>query len=116
MAAHVLSISSQVAYAPVGNSAAAPGMESLGLTVHALPTVILSNHPGLGPPAGFRTEARNLAAMLGALEALGVLRKCTAVLTGYFAANDQVHGVARAIRRMKEADKNLFYLDRKSVV
>ncbi|MGH7187358.1 MAG: pyridoxal kinase, partial [Pseudomonadota bacterium] len=43
-----LSISSHVAYGPVGNSAAVPAMEWLGLTVHALPTVVLSNHPGHG--------------------------------------------------------------------
>jgi pyridoxine kinase len=109
-ALRVLSISSQVAYGPVGNSAAVPALESLGLTVHQIPTVILSNHPGLGEPAGFRTEARNIGGILGALENLGVLQKCSAVLTGYFAASDQVFSVARAIRRMKEANRELFYL------
>ncbi len=110
MTIHVLSISSQVAFGPVGNSAAAPGMESLGLTVHQVPTIILSNHPGHGEPAGFRTEARHLGGILGALENLGVLQQCAAVLTGYFAANDQVFGVARAIRRMKEKNPKLYYL------
>jgi pyridoxine kinase len=110
MTVRVLSISSQVAYGTVGNSAAVPAMEALGVTVHAVPTVILSNHPGLGVPAGFRVEARNLAAILGALDDLGLLRQCVGVLTGYFAANDQVHGVARLIRRMKDANPSLYVL------
>jgi pyridoxine kinase len=110
MPVHVLSISSQVAYGPVGNSAAAPAMEALGLVVHQIPTIILSNHPGHGEPSGFRTEARQIGGMLGALENLGVLKQCSAVLTGYFAANDQVFGVARAIRRMKEMRPDLYYL------
>ena len=70
-----LSISSQVAYGPVGNSAAVPALEWLGVTVHALPTVVLSNHPGHGRPAGLRVPARDLAAMADALEALGVARR-----------------------------------------
>lgn len=110
MAIHVLSISSQVAYGRVGNSVSVPVMESLGLVVHAVPTVILSNHPGHGTPVGVRIEARDLGAILGALENLGVLAKCVAVLTGYFAANDQVFGVARIIRRMKDANSSLYYL------
>jgi pyridoxine kinase len=110
MAIHVLSVSSQVAYGPVGNSAAVPAMEALGLVVHPVPTVILSNHPGHGAPAGFRAEARHIGAILGALENLGVLARCAAVLTGYFAANDQVHAVAHAIRRMKVAAPGLYYL------
>jgi pyridoxine kinase len=110
MAIRVLAISSQVAYGTVGNSAAVPAMEALGLVVHTIPTIILSNHPGLGAPAGVRIEARNLGAILSALENLGVLRECAAVLTGYFAANDQIHGVARAIQRMKEANPSLTYL------
>jgi pyridoxine kinase len=110
MTLHVLSISSQVAYGTVGNSAAVPAMEALGLAVHAIPTVILSNHPGLGAPTGLRIEARNLGAMVDALENLGVLRNCAGVLTGYFAANDQIHGVARAIQQMKTANPSLYYL------
>jgi pyridoxine kinase len=110
MAIHVLSISSQVAYGTVGNSAAVPAMEALGLVVHTIPTVVLSNHPGLGAPVGVRIDARNLSAILGALENLGVLGECAAVLTGYFAANDQIHGVARVIRQMKEANPSLYYL------
>ncbi len=110
MAPHILSISSQVSHGPVGNSAAVPGMAALGLTVHPVPTVTLSNHPGLGPPAGFRTEARHLGSILGALGDLGVLQKCGAILTGYFASSDQVFSVAHTIRRMKQDNSAVIYL------
>jgi len=106
----ILSISSQVAYGPVGNSAAVPAMQALGHEVLAVPTVILSNHPGHGKPAALRMPAADLAAMLGALEGLGALASCAAVLTGYFAANDQIHGVARIIRRMRATNPKLYVL------
>jgi pyridoxine kinase len=105
-----LSISSQVAYGPVGNSAAVPAMEWLGLTVHALPTIVLSNHPGHGRPAGLRVAARDLAAMIDTLEALGVLDQCSGIMTGYFAANDQIHAIARTLRKLKERKPALVYL------
>ncbi len=78
--------------------------------VLAVPTIILSNHPGHGKPAALRMPASDLAAMLGALEELGALDTCAAVMTGYFAANDQIHGVARMIRRMKEKNPALYVL------
>ena len=97
-------------FGPVGNSASVPALEALGATVYALPTIILSHHPGHGRPAGLRLPAADLAAMIDSLEALGVLRGLSAVLTGYFAANDQIFGVARSIRRLKEINSDLLYL------
>jgi pyridoxine kinase len=105
-----LSISSHVAYGPVGNSAAVPAMEWLGLTACALPTVVLSNHPGHGPPAGLRVPAHDLAAMADALEALGVLDACSGVMTGYFAADEQIHCIARTIRNLRSRKPSIFYL------
>lgn len=106
----ILAISSQVAYGPVGNTAAVPALQAMGHEVLGLPTIILSNHPGHGRPVALRMPAPDLAAMLGALEQLGALESCGAVMTGYFAANDQIHGVARMIRRMREANPRLFVL------
>ncbi len=106
----VLSISSQVVYGNVGNTAAVPAIQSRGHEVLAVPTVTLSNHPGHGKPTGFRTSAAELSTILDALEQLGVLRDCAAVMTGYFAANDQIHGVARMLLRMRENNPSLFVL------
>jgi pyridoxine kinase len=99
--ARILAISSQVTWGPVGNSAAVPAMQARGHEVLAIPTIILSNHPGPGPLAGFRTAATDLAAMLEALEQRGVLQSCAAVMTGYFAAAGQIHAVAPVLGRMK---------------
>lgn len=96
----VLAVSSQVVWGPVGNSAAVPALQAEGHEVLSLPTVVLSNHPGHGPPAGFRTEPDAMGRMFSALEALGALAKLDAVLTGYFASPAQVHEVAGLLRRM----------------
>lgn len=106
----VLAISSQVAYGPVGNSAAVPALEARGHEVLAVPTVVLSNHPGHGRPAGLRASAQDLAAMLAALERLGVLAGVAGVLTGYFVDGAQVEAVAAALARLKEERPQLFVL------
>ena len=96
----VLSISSQVVWGPVGNTAAVPALQAKGHEVLALPTITLSNHPGHGAPAGFRTQAEDMARMFAALEALGALSDLHAVLTGYFASVGQVEEVARLLDRV----------------
>ncbi|MGB9142385.1 MAG: pyridoxal kinase, partial [Aestuariivirga sp.] len=90
MPRQVLSISSQVAYGPVGNSASVPALQAAGFTAIQIPTIILSNHPGLGKPTGVKLPAAELAAILKSLEGLGVLDSCVGVMTGYFAAADQI--------------------------
>ena len=110
MQRHILSISSQVAFGPVGNSAAVPAMQAAGFTVLQVPTIILSNHPGLGKPSGVRLPAIEIEAMLGAVDGLGVLANCMGVLTGYFASADQVAVAASRITIMKQANPSLFVL------
>jgi pyridoxine kinase len=106
----ILAISSQVAYGPVGNTAAVPALQAEGHEVMAVPTITLSNHPGHGKPAGFRTEAAHLTSMFEALDKLGVLKTCAAVLTGYFASADQVRAAATVLGRMKAANSSLYVL------
>ena len=96
----VLAVSSQVVWGPVGNSAAVPALQARGHEVLALPTITLSNHPGHGQPAGFRTQAEDMARMFAALEALGALEGLDAMLTGYFASVGQVEEVAGLLDRV----------------
>lgn len=98
----VLAVSSQVVYGPVGNSAAVPGLQSLGLTVMALPTVILSNHPGHGAPVRVPLAAADLAALLDRVLDGGWADGLAGVLTGYFIDADQVAAVAERIGRVRE--------------
>ena len=96
----ILSVSSQVVWGPVGNTAAVPAFQAQGHEVLALPTIILSNHPGHGAPAGFRTQAEDMARMFAALEALGALNDLDAAMTGYFASAGQVEEVTRLLQRI----------------
>jgi pyridoxine kinase len=90
----VLTISSQVAAGPVGNSAIVPALLAMGVTPVALSTIVLSNHPGHGRPEGIAVPAEKLVAMLDRLGALGFLTDDIVVLTGYFAHAEQIDAVA----------------------
>ena len=106
----ILSVSSQVAFGPVGNSAAVPALQASGHEVLAIPTVMLSNHPGHGKPAGFRTSPEDLGNILGALETLGILSGVGGVMTGYFASPEQIETVTTVLARMKSANPSIFIL------
>ncbi len=95
--ARILAISSQVVFGPVGLSAIVPALQAEGHEVLALPTIVLSNHPGHGKPVG---AVQNIASMIEALEKLGALKNIDAVLTGYFATAAQVETVAALLRRL----------------
>lgn len=102
----VLTISSQVAAGPVGNSAIVPALLALGVTPIALPTIILSNHPGHGRPEGVAVPAEKLAAMLERLVERDFLGDDAVVLTGYFAHEEQIAALAPIIARLPKS----FYL------
>ena len=110
MTRQVLSISSQVAYGPVGNSASVPALQAAGFTVSQIPTIILSNHPGLGKPSGVKLPPTEIEAILKSLEALGVLDTCVGVMTGYFASADQIKVAASFIHKMKDKNPSLYVL------
>lgn len=97
----VLAISSQVVAGHVGNSAAQFVLETLGHDVWAIPTVLLSHHPGHGAPAGRRTPAPEIDALLASLWDGGWMAQVTAVMTGYFTSADQVRCAATTIARLK---------------
>ncbi len=109
-AATVLAISSQVVYGPVGNSAAVPAMQMLGVSVLGLPTVLLSNHPGHGAPVRQVIAADTMRAMLDHVARHGWLDDAAAALTGYFVAAGQVEVAADAIAGLKAARPGLVFL------
>jgi pyridoxine kinase len=96
--ARILAISSQVVFGPVGLSAIVPALQAEGHEVLALPTILLSNHPGHGRPAGV---AQELPPIIDALEKLGAFKNIDAVLTGYFANAAQVETVAALLKRLQ---------------
>jgi pyridoxine kinase len=97
----VLAISSQVARGHVGLSAIVPALQRLGHDVIALPTILLSNHPGHAHVAGEKVAADLLRRMLDALEANGWLGEIDAVMTGYLPSVAHVEVAIEAIRRVQ---------------
>jgi pyridoxine kinase len=81
--ARVLVISSQVARGSVGLNAVLPALHAFGHETIALPTVLLSNHPGHGRFAGERIDPALLTRIVATLDANGWLAEVEAVLTGY---------------------------------
>jgi pyridoxine kinase len=106
----VLTISSAVAAGPVGNSVIVPALLALGVEAIAIPTVVLSNHPGHGKPEGMEIPAEVIALMLDRAVGLGFLRELSVVLTGYFVNERQISVVAEFITRLKENRSGMYYL------
>ena len=83
--ARVLAISSQVARGHVGLAAIVPALQGLGHEVIALPTVLLSNHPGHGTVAGEQVAPALLRRMLDALDGERLARRDRCGDDGVFA-------------------------------
>lgn len=103
MAARVnlLSIQSQVVYGHVGNAAAMPALHRLGFTVWALPTAILSHHPGHGRPAGRPLPAPEISVLANALAERGLLAACDGLLTGWLGGADTAEAVLALRQRLR---------------
>jgi pyridoxine kinase len=96
-----LSLQSHVAYGYVGNRAATFPLQRLGHEVWAVNTVEFSNHTGYGAWRGRAASAEQVAEIVHGIEALGILPKCDALLTGYVgdaALADVVMDTARRVR------------------
>jgi pyridoxine kinase len=98
---HFLSLQSHVAYGYVGNRAAVFPLQRLGHEVWAVNTVEFSNHTGYGAWRGRTAPADQVADIVAGIEALGMLSRCDALLTGYVgdaALGDVVLDTARRVR------------------
>lgn len=96
-----LSLQSHVAYGYVGNRAATFPLQRLGHEVWAVNTVEFSNHTGYGAWRGRTAPANQVAEIVQGIEALGLLQRCDALLTGYVgdaALADVVLDTARRVR------------------
>jgi pyridoxine kinase len=102
--ARILAISSQVVFGPVGNTAATPALQALGHEVMQVPTILLSHHPGHGPPAADPVRDKFFAALL---ERTVKIAEPDAVLTGYFASAAQVVSAAKIIRTLKTTNPEM---------
>jgi pyridoxine kinase len=109
--ARILAISSQVVRGHVGLSAIVPALQRLGHEAWALPTIVLSNHPGHPCAAGTRIDPAIQLQMLDALERNGWIAEIDAVITGYLPSPDHVHLAAGVVRRLKRGRDVVFLCD-----
>ena len=94
----------------VGNGAARFALQRLGFDVWALPTVLLSNHPGHGKFRGETVAAVRLSELIEGLAEHGWLGRCAGLISGYLGAADQAGVVADAVRRVRAANPTALYL------
>ena len=107
--ARILCISSQVVRGHVGNCAAVFALQRLGHEAWALPTVILSNHPGHALVAGERVGVAALAKLIDALDRNGWLGEIDAILSGYLPSAEHVALVAETVERLRQVEPGLPY-------
>lgn len=107
---YVLSIQSEVVYGHVGQGAARFALQRQGFEVLALPTVLLSNHPGHGRPTGETIDSARLNALLTGIAAQGLLRQTQAVLSGYMGEAEHTQIVLEAVRRVKHENPQAIYV------
>ncbi len=100
---NILSIQSQVAYGHVGNSVAAFALQRLGHEVWAVPTALLSNHPGYGQSRGAPVAASLVEACVEGIAAIGALARCDGVLTGYLTTPEIAEAALGAAQQAKGA-------------
>lgn len=99
----VVSVQSQVVYGRVGNNVALPTLEMLGLSVAAVPTVVLSNTPHYPTIHGGALPIEWFSGYLEDLSARGALRSLKAILAGYLGSPEQAVVLARwASQRLAE--------------
>jgi pyridoxine kinase len=104
----ILIISSYVAHGTVGLQATLPALMRPDFEVTAMPTVILSNHPGHRKCAGTTIATETLAAMLDALDGNGWLTKLDAVFTGYLPSVAHVEWALHTIEHVKALNPKVF--------
>lgn len=106
---NVLSIQSHVVYGHAGNSAAVFPMQRLGINVWALDTVQLSNHMQYGHWADHPVPADKMAELAEGIAAIGMLKRCDAVLSGYLGAPASVRVTADIVRNVKALNPDAEY-------
>ena len=99
-----LSLQSHVAYGYVGNRAATFPLQRLGHEVWAVNTVEFSNHTGYGAWRGRTAPADQVAEIVQGIEALGLLQRCDALLTGYVGDAALAEVVLDTARRVRAAN------------
>ncbi len=98
---NVLSIQPHVVFGHAGNSATVFPIQRLGVNVWPLHTMQVSNHMQYGRWAGSAIEASQILALVEGIGAIGMLRRCDAVLCGYLDSVAHLQAVVDIVRAVK---------------
>lgn len=105
----ILSFSSEVVYGAIGNSICCPIWQQMGFDAWSIPTVLLSNHPGLGPARGHTFTLQEMDELLGGMRDNGYLKEVAAVFSGYLGDADQANLITETVDRLKRDNPKLIY-------
>src|SRR5262245_7266747 len=106
----VISIQSQVVHGHVGNSAAVYPMQAEGVSVAAVPTTLLSNHPRYPTVRGRVLDAELVADLLLGAEDRGLIEQASVLVTGYLGSPAIAAVVADFVERAARRNPGLLYL------
>lgn len=106
----VISIQSQVVYGHVGNSAAVLPMQARGLNVAAVPTTLLSNHPGYETMRGRVLEPELVSDLLRGVEERGLIETSRYIVSGYLGSRANGAVVADFVQRARKINPQITYI------
>lgn len=106
----IVSVQSQLVFGCAGNNAAVPVLTRLGATVHAVPTVLLSNTPHYPTIAGGPVGAELVGNLLNRLLDRVAATDIDAILTGYIGTAEIASVVAGWIDRVRAANPDVVVL------
>ncbi|HEY2661693.1 MAG TPA: PfkB family carbohydrate kinase [Caulobacteraceae bacterium] len=104
-----LILSSHVASSRVGGFVQALALAQLKIDPMVVPTVLFGRHPGWGPPGGDPVGVETFQGILDGIEANGLFGAVDLVITGYFSNGAQVRAAARAIDKIRGAQRTAAY-------
>jgi pyridoxine kinase len=107
LALDLVSVQSQVVYGRVGHNVALPTLQALGLSVAAVPTVLLSNTPHYPTVHGGALPLAWFDGYLRDLDARGALHALRAILVGYLGSAQQADVLARWMQQLLDTRSTL---------
>ncbi|CAM5354483.1 Pyridoxine/pyridoxal/pyridoxamine kinase [Afipia felis] len=110
MQTSIISIQSQVVHGHVGNSAAVLPMQARGLNVAAVPTTLLSNHPGYETMRGRVLESELVGDLLRGVEERGLVETSRYIVSGYLGSRANGEVVAAFVERARRTNPEITYI------
>lgn len=106
---NVLSIQPHVVFGHAGNSAAVFPMQRLGVNVWPLDTMQFSNHMQYGHWAGSAIDAPQMNELVEGIGAIGMLRRCDAIVSGYLGSKAHAQAVIDIVRAVKATNPEAWH-------